>query len=170
MARSKIKHFKGFSIVDGDVRAKLSMSRFEKQFQRAQYQLDGAVMNSMVPFMPMVSGSFINATRAASAAVQGSGEVYAAYGPQGRYLYEGKVMVDEATGKGAFPVYDKKTGEFVGLRFRKGAKLKATERPLRYTRQAHPKAQAHWFDAAKKKDGQTWIKNVKKTAGGGERG
>ena len=77
MARSKIKHFKGFSIVDGDVRAKLSKSRFEKQFQRAQYQLDGDVMNSMVPFMPMVSGSFVNATRAASAAVQGSGEVYA---------------------------------------------------------------------------------------------
>ena len=98
MARSKIKHFKGFSIVDGDVRAKLSMSRFEKQFQRAQYQLDGVVMNSMVPFMPMVSETFIKVTQAASAAVQGSGEVYAAYGPQGRFLYEGKTMVSPSTG------------------------------------------------------------------------
>lgn len=76
MARSKIKHFKGFSVVDGDIRIKLDMHRFEEQFQRAQYQLDGAVMNSMVPFMPMITGSFINTTRAASAAIQGSGEVY----------------------------------------------------------------------------------------------
>ena len=89
MARSKIKHFKGFSIVDGDIRVTLDMSRFERQFQRAQYQLDGAVMNSMVPFMPMVTGSFINATRAASAAVPGSGEVCAAYGPEGRFVYAG---------------------------------------------------------------------------------
>ena len=68
MARSKIKHFKGFSVVDGDIRVKLDMHRFEEQFRQAQYQLDGAVMNGMVPFMPMITGSFINTTRAASAA------------------------------------------------------------------------------------------------------
>lgn len=164
MARSKIKHFKGFSIVDGDVRAKLSMSRFEKQFQRAQYQLDGDVMNSMVPFMPMVSGSFVNATRAASAAVQGSGEVYAAYGPQGRFLYEGKTMVSPSTGS----TWAKK-GEKKVLVSQYGGKTNAKEN-LTYTQQVHSQAQSHWFDAAKKKDGQTWIKNVKKTAGGGERG
>ena len=164
MARSKIKHFKGFSIVDGDIRVTLNMTRFERQFQRAQYQLDGAVMNSMVPFMPMVTGSFINATRAASAAVQGSGEVYAAYGPQGRFLYEGKTMVDEATGstwarRGARKVL---VSEFGG---------KTNAKPeLTYTKQAHPKAQSHWFDAAKKQDGKKWVRNAKETAGGGRRG
>ena len=95
---SKIKHFGTFSIVDGDVHVKVSYDRFTDQYKRAQYELDGAVMNSMVPFMPMISGSFINATRAASASVQGSGQVFAAYGPQGRFLYEGKGMVDEVTG------------------------------------------------------------------------
>lgn len=164
MARSKIKHFKGFSIVDGDIRAKLSMSRFEKQFQRAQYQLDGDVMDSMEPFMPKVKGTFINATRAASAAVQGSGEVYAAYGPQGRFLYEGKTMVSPSTGS----TWAKK-GEKKVLVSQYGGKTNAKEN-LTYTQQVHSQAQSHWFDAAKKKDGQTWIKNVKKTAGGGERG
>lgn len=164
MARNKIKHFKGFSIVDGDVRAKLSMSRFEKQFQRAQYQLDGDVMDSMEPFMPKVKGTFINATRAASAAVQGSGEVYAAYGPQGRFLYEGKTMVSPSTGS----TWAKK-GEKKVLVSQYGGKTNAKEN-LTYTQQVHSQAQSHWFDAAKKKDGQTWIKNVKKTAGGGERG
>ena len=166
MARSKIKHFKGFSVIDGDVRIKLDMSRFEEQFRRAQYQLDGAVMNSMVPFMPMITGSFINTTRVASAAIQGSGEVYAAYAPQGRYLYMGKVMVDRDTGKGPYKIPTGPGGEYV-LRFRKGATLVPTNRPLKYS---YPRAQSHWFDVAKEKDGKTWVKNVKKTAGGGKRG
>ncbi|MFR1834244.1 MAG: hypothetical protein ACLSX5_13970 [Lachnospiraceae bacterium] len=162
--RSKITHFKGFSIIQGEVQVMLDMSRFEEQYRRAQYQLDGAIMNSMEPFMPKITGSFINVTRAASAAAQGSGQAYAAYGPQGRYLYEGKVMVDELTGStwarnGARKVL---VSQYAG-------QTKAKE-DITYTTQAHPKAQAHWFDVAKKKDGKTWIRNVKKTAGGGRRG
>lgn len=164
MARSKIKHFKGFSVVDGDIRVKLDMHRFEEQFRQAQYQLDGAVMNGMVPFMPMITGSFINTTRAASAAIQGSGEVYAAYGPQGRFLYEGKTMVSPSTGS----TYAKK-GEKKVLVSQYGGKTRAREL-LSYTKQAHPKAQFHWFDAAKKKDGKKWVRGVKETAGGGKRG
>lgn len=121
-------------------------------------------MNSMIPFMPKITGSFINVTKAASAAEQGTGHVYAAYGPQGRYLYEGKVMVDELTGsswarKGARKVL---VSQYAG-------KTKAKE-DITYNTQAHPKAQSHWFDAAKKKDGKTWVRNVKKTAGGGGHG
>lgn len=161
---SKIHHFKGFSVVDGDVKVKIDMSRFEEQYRKAQYQLDGAVMNSMVPFMPMETGSFVNVTKAASAAVQGSGRVFAAYGPQGRFLYEGKGMVDEKTGspwarKGAKKVL---VSQYSG-------KTRAKE-ALTYTKTKHPAAQAHWFDAAKEKDGETWIREVKETAGGGQRG
>lgn len=161
---SKIHHFKGFSVVDGDVKVKIDMSRFEEQYRKAQYQLDGAVMNSMVPFMPMETGTFVNVTRAASAAVQGYGRVFAAYGPQGRFLYEGKGMVDEKTGsswarKGAKKVL---VSQYSG-------KTRAKE-ALTYTKTKHPAAQAHWFDAAKEKDGETWIREVKETAGGGQRG
>lgn len=161
---AKTTHFKGFSIIAGDLRVKLSLSRFDEQYKKAQYQLDGDVMNSMVPFMPMISGSFINTTRAASAAVQGSGQVYAAYGPQGRYLYEGKVMVDEVTGspfarKGAKKVL---VSQYTGKT--------AAKENIDYTHQAHPKAQDHWFDAAKAVDGKKWVRRVKATAGGGKRG
>lgn len=161
---SKIHHFKGFSVVDGDVKVKIDMSRFEEQYRKAQYQLDGAVMNSMVPFMPMETGTFVNVTRAASAAVQGYGRVFAAYGPQGRFLYEGKGMVDEKTGsswarKGAKKIL---VSQYSG-------KTRAKE-ALTYTKTKHPAAQAHWFDAAKEKDGETWIREVKETAGGGQRG
>ena len=161
---AKTTHFKGFSIIAGDLKVKLSLSRFDEQYKKAQYQLDGDVMNSIVPFMPMISGSFINTTRAASAAVQGSGQVYAAYGPQGRYLYEGKVMVDEVTGspfarKGAKKVL---VSQYAGKT--------AAKENIEYTHQAHPKAQDHWFDAAKAADGKKWVRRVKATAGGGKRG
>ena len=161
---SKATHFKGFSIIAGDLKVKLSLSRFDEQYKKAQYQLDGNVMNSMVPFMPMISGSFINNTRAASTAVQGSGQVYAAYGPQGRYLYEGKVMVDEVTGspfarRGAKKVL---VSQYAGKT--------AAKENIEYTHQAHPKAQDHWFDAAKAADGKKWVRRVKATAGGGKRG
>jgi hypothetical protein len=161
---SKMTHFKGISVVDGDIRIKLKFSRFDKQFQRAQYQLDGNVMNSMVPFMPMISGDFVDVTRAASAAIQGTGQVYAAYGPAGRFLYQGKVMVSPVTGS----TWAKK-GEKKVLVSQYSGKTKAKE-DLQYTKTAHPKAQAKWFDAAKKADGKEWIKQVKKTAGGGKRG
>lgn len=161
---SKTTHFKGFSIIAGDLKVKLSLSRFDEQYKKAQYQLDGDVMNSMVPFMPMISGSFINTTRAASTAVQGSGQVYAAYGPQGRYLYEDKVMVDEVTGspfarKGAKKVL---VSQYAGKT--------AAKENIEYTHQAHPKAQDHWFDAAKAADGKKWVRRVKAMAGGGKRG
>ena len=161
---SKMTHFKGISVVDGDIRIKLKFSRFDKQFQRAQYQLDGNVMNSMVPFMPMISGDFVDVTRAASVAVQGSGKVYAAYGPAGRSLYQGKTMVSTVTGS----TWAKK-GEKKVLVSQYSGKTKAKE-DLQYTKTAHPKAQAKWFDAAKKADGKSWIKQAKKTAGGGKRG
>lgn len=161
---AKTTHFKGFSIIAGDLRVKLSLSRFDDQYKKAQYQLDGDVMNSMVPFMPMISGSFINTTRAASAAVQGSGQVYAAYGPQGRYLYEGKVMVDEVTGSPFARQGAKKVlvSQYAGKT--------AAKENIEYTHQAHPKAQDHWFDAAKAADGKKWVRRVKATAGGGKRG
>lgn len=159
---SKITHFKGFSVVDGDIKINLNLTRFDKQFQRAQYQLDGNVMNSMVPFMPMVNGTFIDVTREASAAIQGTGQVYAAYGSQGCFLYMGKTMVSSVTGS----TWAKKGEPPKVLVSQYGGKTNAKEN-LTYSRAG---AKALWFDAAKKKDGKSWIKQAKKTAGGGKRG
>ena len=158
------KHFPKWSIVDGGIKLKLDLSRFDKQYQQAQYGLDGDVMTSMLPFMPMQQGNFIDVTRGASAAVQGSGRVYAAYGPQGRFLYEGKTMVSEKTGSAWARLGVKKV-----LVSQYGGKTKAKEN-LVYNNKAHPAAQAHWFDPAKERDGKAWVKKVKKTAGGGKRG
>ena len=73
-------------------------------------------------------------------------------------------MVDEKTGspwarRGARKVL---VSEYTG-------KTNAREN-ISYTHQAHPKAQDHWFDAAKEADQKTWIKDVKRIAGGGKHG
>ena len=132
-----------------DIELEVDLSRFEKQYGKAQYALDSMVMTSMQPYMPRQTGTFINVTKAMSSAIAGSGTVVAAAPPMGRFLYEGKVMIDPQTGSPWA---------------RPGAKKVVTDRDLSYS---NPKATPHWFDTAKDKHGKSWVKAVKKIAGGG---
>ena len=130
----------------------VDLSRFEKQYCKAQFALDSMVMASMVPYMPMRTGTFINVTKAMSAAIAGSGNVVSAAPPFGRFLYEGKVMVDPETNSPWA---------------RPGAKKIVTNKDLNYDKNAHPKVRDHWFDTAKANHGASWVKAVKNIAGGG---
>lgn len=159
-----IHHFDGFSVVQGDIKINLKLERFTSQFNDAQFALDSAVMTSMVPYMPMQSGSFINRTKARSAALAGTGQVCAAASPEGRFLYEGKTMVDEKTGspwarKGAKKVL---VSQYAGKT--------AAKENLEFSKSAHPRVQAHWFEPAKETDGEMWINTAKRIAGGGVSG
>lgn len=136
---------------DSEIKMEVDLSRFEKQYEKAQYQLDNAVMTSMVNYMPMNTGVFINVTKAMSAAIAGSGTVIAAAPPFGRFLYEGKVMVDEKTGSPWA---------------RKGARKKVTQKDIEYTTIRHAEVTPHWFDTAKERHLDSWVKKAKKTAGG----
>lgn len=131
---------------------KLDLRRFKAQYSRAQCELDSMVMKDMVKFMPMDTGTFINVTKAMSAAIAGSGKVVAAAPPFGRFLYEGKVMVGVSSGSPWAQKAEKKV---------------VTDRDIDFYKGAHPDAQAHWFDAAKKQFGSQWVKKTKKIAGGG---
>lgn len=135
-----------------DAEMEIDLGRFEKQYSKAQYELDSAVMEDMIPYMPMVTGQFINVTKAMSQAVAGSGKVIAAAPPFGRFLYGGKVMVGvESNSPWA----------------KKGEKKVVTDKNLDFSTGAHPKAQAKWFDAAKRENIGRWVKQTKKNAGGG---
>ncbi len=148
---SKTVHFPNISIVSADVTVNISLNRFEKQFQEAQFWLDGKVWNDMEKYMPFRDGNMRNVALAQSKALQGSGKVIAGAPPCGRFLYEGKVMVDPETGSPWA---------------RKGAKKVVTDRPLDFSKAVHPDATDHWFDAAKAESGDKWVKGVKKRAGG----
>ena len=146
---------------DVTVEVDISMQRFTNQFNRAQFALDSAVMTGMIPYMPMVTGTFINNTKARSASIAGSGYVYAAAPPYGRFLYEGKTMVGESTGSTWARHGEKKVlvSQYAGKT--------AAKEQLTYNRNAHPLATDHWFEAAKARFGKSWIKLAKKEAGGG---
>lgn len=159
-----IHHFENYSVVDGDIKVELDMSRLEGQFNRAQYALDSSVMNSMEPKMPKRDGNFINKTRAMSAATAGTGKVYAAAPPEGRFLYHGKTMVDEKTGS---PWAREGAKKVLVSQYR--GKTTANEN-LKFSKSANPDAQPEWFETAKEADGDTWIRTVKQIAGGGANG
>lgn len=139
----------------------IDLSRFEKQFQQAQYELDNMVMTSMVPFMPMQTGTFINVTKAMSAALAGSGVIVAAAPPMGRFLYEGEIMVDPETGS---PYARAAAKKILAYEY---SQWEGESTKLDFNRTANPDAQSHWFEAAKKEDGEKWVEKAKKIAGGG---
>lgn len=145
---SKITHFPNISIVSANMRAYINMERINANLENAQWWLDNQVMTDMVPYMPHNTGSFVNITRAQSAAIAGTGEVVAGAAPMGRFLYNGVVMVDPETGSPWA---------------RPGAKKIVTAQPLTYS---NPQATPKWFDTAKKNHGKQWIAGVKLRAGG----
>ena len=149
MAKRKMISKTHYNYSKPNLEMQINLSRFEKQYEDAQKKLDSMVMTDMKPYMPHQTGTFINITSAQSASLAGSGTVVAAAAPMGRFLYEGKVMVDPLTGS-----------PFA----RPGAKKVVTDRDLKYS---NPKATPHWFDTAKKNHGKSWVKEVKKIAGGG---
>lgn len=142
----------------------LSLDRLEKQFQRAQYDLDSTIMTDMEAFMPKQDGTFVNATKAMSAAIAGSGRVVAAAPPFGRFLYYGKTMVDIETGS---PFARPAAKKVLVSQF--GGKTNVKEN-LDLSRGINPRAQAEWFEVAKKYYGKVWIRKAKKIAGGGQSG
>jgi len=148
----------------GNMTLVLSLDRLEKQFQRAQYDLDSTIMTDMEVFMPKQDGTFVNATKAMSQAIAGSGRVVAAAPPFGRFLYYGKTMVDVETGS---PFARPAAKKVLVSQF--GGKTNAKEN-LDLSRGINPRAQAEWFEVAKKYYGKVWIRKAKKTAGGGQSG
>lgn len=148
MAKREFK-FKDIKIVGKNMRVQVDMSRFEKQFKEAQFHLDSQIMTDMAPYMPTLTHAFVNLVRARSAALAGSGVVVAGVPPSGRFLYEGKVMVDPVTGSPWA---------------RKDAKKVVTSQPLTYS---NPQATPHWFDTAKERHGKQWVDETKRIAGGG---
>lgn len=101
------------------------------------------------PFVPMLTGALDDRTQ-----VRRNLVIYP--GPSARYLYGGLAMVDARTGKGPMRIVDKNGNEYI--RFRKGAKLKPSNKKLNYSKAAHPQAQDHWLEPSKKKNLNTWKK------------
>lgn len=141
------------AFVNGTVTVNVDLSSFPKRFEKAQRELGNMVLNSSKKYMPLLTGSLQQRSY-----VSNGGKKVVFPGPYARYLYGGRVMVDSVTGKGPAMIHDK-NGVEVGLRFRKGATLKPTQRRLTYSQEG---ARAEWFQAAKDDFLQEWIEICEK--------
>lgn len=74
--------------------------------------------------------------------------------PYARYLFHGKVMVNAKTGKGPANIPG------VGLRYKKGTVLKATDRPLEYTKTNNAQAGPRWDRALVAAEGKALVADL----------
>lgn len=123
-----------------DVRRQLALA-----CDKAEHVLAIQVEADTVPYVPALTGSLTQRTRAIGKTV-----VYP--GPYARYLYYGKLMVDPDTGSPWA---------------KKGATKVLTDRNLvfsqaMYPNAMHPNAQAHWCEASKAQNIEKWVRVAQK--------
>lgn len=84
-------------------------------------------------YMPFRSGALATKLKFVKSATE-----IEVLGPYARVTYYGKVMVDSQTGKGPMNIPG------VGLRFRKDATLRATDRDMEFDKTKNPRAGPYW--------------------------
>ena len=110
------------------------------------------VLRRIVRYMPYRTGATIKLTQAQSPISQPEINTFV---PYARYLHEGKVMVNAATGKGPGVIPG------VGPRWRRGTQLKATDRPLKYTTTKNPEAGPRWGERLKAAEHDAMLNDLK---------
>lgn len=126
-----------------NVRVDVRPSQIERNASEADKILANQVKQDTERFVPALEGMLTTKTRVVKNTV-----VYP--GPYARYLYHGKLMVDATTGKGPANIPG------VGPRFKKGSKLRATDKNLIFQKSVHPDAQSEWFEASKAVNLDKW--------------
>ena len=153
---SKIYHMGKWSYVDGNIRVNIDLTHLGEKLQEAQAWLGDRVLESCRACMPHATGDLQQRSK-----TEDGGRKVVFPGLYARYQYMGKVMVDKDTGKGPMRIATA-PGEYM-LRFKNGADLIATDRPLKYS---DPNAVPKWFDVAKQRHGKEWVQGVKDIIGG----
>lgn len=111
------------------------------------------VLRRITKYMPYRTGATIKLTVAQSPVRRPEINTFTRYA---RYLHEGKVMVNAATGK------DPAVIPGVGPRWPRGAQLKATDRPLTYTTSKNPEAGPFWGRRLMAKEGRAMLEDLKR--------
>lgn len=103
---------------------------------KAEHIVALQVRKDTSPYVPALTGDLDRRTR-----VDGSKVIYP--GPQSRYLYYGKLMVDPETGSSYAP---------------KGGTKVLTDKDLVFSKEVHGQAQSHWFEASKAENLEKWVR------------
>ena len=103
---------------------------------KAEHIVALQVRKDTSPYAPALTGDLDRRTR-----VDGSKVIYP--GPQSRYLYYRKLMVDPETGSSYAP---------------KGGTKVLTDKDLVFSKEVHGQAQSHWFEASKAENLEKWVR------------
>ena len=106
----------------------------ESASEKAVYVMALQAKKDTSPYVPALTGDLDRRTK-----VEESKIIYP--GPQSRYLYYGKLMVDPATGS-SYASY--------------GATKVLTDKDLVCNKAMHSQAQSHWFEASKSENKEKW--------------
>lgn len=110
--------------------------RLEKGCTKAEHIVALQIRKDTSPYVPALTGDLDRRTRVDSSRV-----IYP--GPQSRYLYHGKLMVDPETGSSYA---------------RKGTTKILTDKSLVFNKAMHAQAQSHWFEASKSENLEKWVR------------
>ena len=108
--------------------------------EKAVYAMAVQAQKDTSPYVPALAGDLDRRTK-----VEESKIIYP--GPQSRYLYYGKLMVDPATGS-SYASY--------------GATKVLTDKDLVFNKAMHSQAQSHWFEASKSENKDKWERVFRK--------
>lgn len=110
--------------------------KIRKSSDKAEHIVAIQVKKDTSPYVPALTGDLDRRTR-----VDGPNVIYP--GPQSRYLYHGKLMVDPETGSAYAP---------------KGGTKVVTDKDLVFNKAMHSQAQAYWFEASKAENMDKWLR------------
>lgn len=110
------------------------MKKLHEAGPKAAHAVAVQIEKDTEPFVPARTKSLANRTQVVDDAV-----IYP--GPYARFLYNGKLMIDPATGSAWA---------------RKGATKVVTGTDLNISTAVHSQAQAHWFEASKAQNMEKW--------------
>lgn len=114
--------------------------KIRKSSDKAEHIVAIQVKKDTSPYVPALTGDLDRRTR-----VDGPSVIYP--GPQSRYLYYGKLMVDPATGSSYAT---------------KGTTKTLTDKNLVFNKAMHSQAQDHWFEASKAENMDKWVRVAEK--------
>lgn len=120
-----------------------------------QEVIDEKVIEYSIPYCPFDTGTLAYSPYIAS--MIGSGRVVYP-GPYAHYLYHGEIYGPN------IPVFDDDSGEPTRFFSPKNRKKYPTGRPLRFSPDKNPNAQAHWAEAAKANHMNAILEEARKAA------
>lgn len=129
-----------------NVRTNIDPNLIARRTPRADHILAIQAARDTEPFVPALTKSMVNRTKIEEGKI-----IYE--GPYARYLYNGKLMVDPATGSAWASM---------------GAIKTLTDRNLVFNQTVHGEAQDHWFEASKALNLDKWLRVYGRALNGGD--